>query len=144
MLIDRRLRGVAVQMTVKLLCFLPFLPLGADEFRLRGTAETRAGEKLEGWIRFERDTMILKEINGGGERKIAAGQLKSAHMHLAGAVPQRVPGLRGTYCSTQEFGGTLIERIDAQVNFRYGPKAAMPGIPLNLHRLHAGEGLNCR
>ena len=117
-------------MVMQMVFALP-LVTQADEFQLRGTAETRVGEKLEGWIRFERDTMILKEVNGVGERKIAAGQLKSAHMHLAGAVPMRVPGLRGTYCSTQEFGGTLIERIDPQVNFRYGPKAAMPGIPLN-------------
>ena len=131
MLIDRRLCGVAVQMAVKLLCFLPFLSLGADEFQLRGIAETRAGEKMEGWIRFERDVMILKEVNGGRERKVAAGELKSAHMQMAGAVAQRLPGLRGTYCSTQEFGGTLIERIDQQVNFRFGPHAAMPGIPLN-------------
>jgi hypothetical protein len=131
MLIHRSLRGVVVLMLVPVAFSLPLVIQAADEFQLRGTAETRVGEKLEGWIRFERDTMILKEINGGAERKVSAGQLKSAHLHLAGAVAQRLPGLRGTYCSTQEFGGTLIERIDAQVNFRYGPKAAMPGIPLN-------------
>ena len=69
---------------------LPLVIQAADEFQLRGTAETRVGEKLEGWIRFERDTMILKEINGGAERKVSAGQLKSAHLHLAGAVAQRI------------------------------------------------------
>jgi hypothetical protein len=131
MLIHRSLRGIAVLMLVPVAFSLPLVIQAADEFQLRGTAETRVGEKLEGWIRFERDVMILKEINGGAESKVSAGQLKSAHLHLAGAVAQRLPGLRGTYCSTQEFGGTLIERIDAQVNFRYGPKAAMPGIPLN-------------
>ncbi len=75
-------------MTMPLASLVPFLTHAADEPQLRGIAETRVGEKLEGWIRFERDTMILKEINGGAERKVSAGQLKSAHLHLAGAVAQ--------------------------------------------------------
>jgi hypothetical protein len=129
MLMNRSLRGLTMLMTMPLASLVPFLAHAADEPQLRGIAETRDGERIEGYIRFERDAMILKAINGGAERQIKAGQLKSAHMHLAGAAPQRVPGLRGTYCSTLEFGGTLIERIDAQVNFNWGGDAPMPGIP---------------
>ncbi|MCP4846457.1 MAG: hypothetical protein GY899_00740, partial [Verrucomicrobiaceae bacterium] len=111
---NRSLRGLAVLMTIKVTLVLLFQLQAKEEPQLRGIAETRDGEKLEGFIRFERDAMIVKAINGGAEKKVPAVQLKSAHMHLAGALPQRVPGLRGTYCSTMEFGGTLIERIDPQ------------------------------
>ncbi|MFP6872347.1 MAG: PA14 domain-containing protein [Verrucomicrobiales bacterium] len=116
-------------MTLKVALIAPTGAQGTESLQLRGTVETRDGEQLEGLISFERETMTLIGINGGAERRITAGQLKSAHMHLTGAVPQRVPGLRGTYCSTPEFGGTLIERIDAQVNFRWARDAPMPGIP---------------
>ena len=71
-------------MTVKLLCFLPFLSLGADEFQLRGIAETRAGEKMEGWIRFERDTMILTEFDENQSHQYKAGQLKKVRLQLRG------------------------------------------------------------
>ena len=122
MLIDRSLRGLAALMRILLVSLVLFWAQAAGEPQLRGIAETRD-------IRFERDAMILKEINGGAERQIKAGQLKSAHMHLAGAAPQRVPGLRGTYCSTMEFGGTLIERVDPQINFDWKHDSPMPGIP---------------
>lgn len=129
MLIDRSLRGLAVLMRIPLVSLVPLLAQAAAEPQLRGIAEMRDGERIEGYIRFERDAMILKAINGGAEREIKAGQLKSAHMHLAGAAPQRVPGLRGTYCSTMEFGGTLIERVDPQINFDWKNDSPMPGIP---------------
>jgi hypothetical protein len=126
MLMNMSLRVIAVLMTMKAVIVVS---AGVEALQLRGIAETRDGEKLEGYIRFERDAMILKAINGGAERQIKAGQLKSAHMHLAGAAPQRVPGLRGTYCSTLEFGGTLIERVDPQINFDWKHDSPMPGIP---------------
>ena len=129
MLIDRSLRGLAALMRILLVSLVLFWAQAAGEPQLRGIAETRDGERIEGYIRFERDAMILKAINGGAEREIKAGQLKSAHMHLAGAAPQRVPGLRGTYCSTMEFGGTLIERVDPQINFDWKNDSPMPGIP---------------
>ena len=129
MLMNRSLRELAVLMTMKVTLVVSSQAQATGEPQLRGIAETREGEKLEGFIRFERDTMSIKPINGGAERQVKAGQLKSAHMHLTGAAPQRVPGLRGTYCSTPEFGGTLIERIDAQVSFNWGGAAPMPGIP---------------
>ena len=129
MLIDRSLCGLAVLMRIPLVSLVPLLAQAAAEPQLRGIAEMRDGERIEGYIRFERDAMILKAINGGAEREIKAGQLKSAHMHLAGAAPQRVPGLRGTYCSTMEFGGTLIERVDPQINFDWKNDSPMPGIP---------------
>ena len=129
MLIHRSLRGLAALMRILLVSLVLFWAQAAGEPQLRGIAETRDGERIEGYIRFERDAMILKAINGGAEREIKAGQLKSAHMHLAGAAPQRVPGLRGTYCSTMEFGGTLIERVDPQINFDWKNDSPMPGIP---------------
>ncbi len=129
MLIDIRFCALAVVIMVRVAFIVPVEAQASGKLHLRGTVETRAGEKLEGLISFERDAMILKAINGGAERQIKAGQLKSAHMHLVGAAPQRVPGLRGTYCSTMEFGGTLIERIDPQVNFDWKGDAPMPGIP---------------
>ena len=116
-------------MRILLVSLVLFWAQAAGEPQLRGIAETRDGERIEGYIRFERDAMTLKAINGGAEREIKAGQLKSAHMHLAGAAPQRVPGLRGTYCSTMEFGGTLIERVDPQINFDWKNDSPMPGIP---------------
>ncbi|MCP4849771.1 MAG: hypothetical protein GY899_17680 [Verrucomicrobiaceae bacterium] len=116
-------------MRIPLVSLVPLLAQAAAEPQLRGIAEMRDGERIEGYIHFERDAMIVKAINGGAEKKVPAVQLKSAHMHLAGALSQRVPGLRGTYCSTMEFGGTLIERIDPQINFDWKGDAPMPGIP---------------
>ncbi len=127
MLMNKSLGQLVVLMVIALA--VSFQLQAKEEPQLRGIAETREGEKIEGYIRFERDAMILKAINGGAERQVKAGELKSAHMHLAGAAPQRVPGLRGTYCSTMEFGGTLIERIDPQINFDWKGDAPMPGIP---------------
>lgn len=99
--------------------------------QLRGMAEMKDGEKLEGWIRFERETMILTEIDGNAQHQFTAEQLKEVHMQMEGnhQVSKRVPGLRGHYYSTPELSGKMIERVDAQINFRWGTAAPMSGIP---------------
>ena len=104
------------------------MPVGSQ---LRGMAEMKDGEKLEGWIRFERETMILTEIDGNAQHQFTAEQLKEVHMQMEGnhQVSKRVPGLRGHYYSTPELSGKMIERVDAQINFRWGTAAPMSGIP---------------
>ena len=104
------------------------VPEGAQ---LRGMAEMKNGEKLEGWVRFERETMILTEIDGNVQHQFTAEQLKEVRMQREGnpKVLKRVPGLRGHYYSTPELSGKMIERVDAQINFRWGTAAPMSGIP---------------
>ena len=129
MLIHKSLHLLVVLTMMKWGLAVSFQAQAKEDPQLRGIAETWQGEKIEGWIRFDRDHVIIREINGQSEKKLPAAQLKSAHMHLTGGAPQRVPGLRGTYFSTMEFGGTLIERIDPQINFDWKGDAPMPGIP---------------
>ena len=104
------------------------MPVGSQ---LRGMAEMKDGEKLEGWIRFERETMILTEIDGNAQHQFTAEQLKEVRIQMEGypQVSKRVPGLRGHYYSTPELSGKMIERVDAQINFRWGTAAPMSGIP---------------
>jgi hypothetical protein len=99
--------------------------------QLRGMAEMKNGEKLEGWVRFERETMILTEIDGNAQHQFTAEQLKEVRIQMEGypQVSKRVPGLRGYYYSTPELSGKMIERVDAQINFRWGTAAPMSGIP---------------
>ena len=99
--------------------------------QLRGVAEVKGGQKFEGWLCFERERMFLTELNGNEKRKITAEQLKEVHMHKEGDphVLKSVPGLRGHYYSTAELNGKMIERIDSQINFRWGSAAPMSGIP---------------
>ncbi len=129
MLMNKSLHLLVVLTMMKWVLAVSFQAQAKEDPQLRGIAETWQGEKIEGWIRFERDHVIIREINGKSEKKLPAAQLKSAHMHLTGAAPQRVPGLRGTYFSNMEFGGTLIERIDPQIHFDWKGDAPMPGIP---------------
>lgn len=104
---------------------------GAEGFQLRGMAEMKSGEKLEGWVRFERETMILTEIEGNAQHQFTAEQLKEVRMQVEGnpQISKRVPGLSGHYYSTPELSGKMIERVDAQINFRWGTAAPMSGIP---------------
>jgi len=82
MLSDESLRRVAVLM----LFLLPLVTQAADEddYRLHGVAETRAGEKLEGWIRFDRDAMTLTEFDEDQFHQLKAGQLKEVRLQLRG------------------------------------------------------------
>ncbi len=103
----------------------------AEQPRMRGIAETRSGEKHEGWIRMAGTKMIVDLVNGGGSKEIGASELKVAHMHLAGTPKpqQSLPGLRGKYFPRAEFGGTPITRIDPVVNFGWGGGSPMGGFP---------------
>ena len=82
MLSDESLRRVAVLM----LFLLPLVTQADDEddYRLHGVAETRAGEKLEGWIRFDRDAMTLTEFDEDQFHQLKAGQLKEVRLQLRG------------------------------------------------------------
>ena len=99
--------------------------------QLRGMAEMKDGQKLEGWLRFERQTMILTELDGNAQHRFTAEKLKEVRMHMEGdpQVMKRVPGLRGHYYGTPELNGKMIERVDSQINFRWGTASPMPGIP---------------
>lgn len=99
--------------------------------QLRGMAEMKDGQKLEGWLRFEREMMILTELDGNAQHQFTAEQLKEVRMHMEGnpQVLKRSPGLRGHYYGTAELNGKMIERVDSQINFRWGTAAPMSGIP---------------
>ena len=100
-------------------------------FQLQGMVETRDGKMFEGWLRFERETMILTEAGGNARHQFTADQLKEVRMQTEGdsQVSKRVSGLRGQYYTTPELSGKMIERVDSQINFRWGTAAPMSGIP---------------
>lgn len=86
---------------------------------------------FEGWLRFERETMILTEAGGNARHQFTADQLKEVRMQTEGdsQVSKRISGLRGQYYTTPELSGKMIERVDSQINFRWGTAAPMSGIP---------------
>ena len=100
-------------------------------FQLQGMVETRDGKMFEGWLRFERETMILTEAGGNARHQFTADQLKEVRTQTEGdsQVSKRISGLRGQYYTTPELSGKMIERVDSQINFRWGTAAPMSGIP---------------
>lgn len=100
--------------------------------RLRGVVETSAGEKLEGWLRFDGASLFVTEIEGGKVREIRAAELRVAHMHLVDAVPSpqsRVAGLRGSYFPAPDFGGGVVVRVDPQIDFVWDNGSPLPVFP---------------
>ena len=95
---------------------------------LRGTVELKAGEKLEGRIRFERELLLVSEANGK-ERSIGASELKVAHVQLAAGQANAAPGLKGSYFRQPELAGPVNVRIDEVVDFNWGKMAPMPDFP---------------
>jgi hypothetical protein len=117
---------------------LVVLVTAADTFAaptLHGTVETQAGERLEGPLRFENQDLVLLNP-AGGERKVAASELKVAKLRLVGSgssalrAAKRMPGLRGSYYRSPEFGGgPPNERVDSVIDFEWSSKAPLPGFP---------------
>ena len=109
--------------------------LAADPVpRLRGIAETRSGERIEGWLRFEGETLVVEEI-AGGRREVGASELKVAHMHLVAAaaknqpqVPARTAGLVGSYFPKPNFAGEPVKRVDASVDFNWQGGSPLPQV----------------
>jgi hypothetical protein len=98
------------------------------EPRLRGTVELKKGGKLEGWIRFERELLLLTEANGNA-RSIGAAELKVAHVHLTEGRIKASLGLKGSYFKEPGLVGPVTERVDEVVDFNWGPMAPMANFP---------------
>ncbi len=98
------------------------------EPRLRGTVELKKGGKLEGWIHFDREVLLLTELTGN-ERRISAADLKVAHVHLADGQLKNSPGLQGSYFNEPGLAGLITERVDGVVDFNWGRMAPMPDFP---------------
>ena len=65
-----------------------------EEIQLRGMAEMKGGQKFEGWLRFERETMILTETGGNAQHQFTADQLKEVRMQSEGDSQVSKKGLR--------------------------------------------------
>ena len=97
------------------------------ESKLRGVVQTRSGEYLEGWIRFERESALIEKIDKAGEiTEVSASDFKQANMHV---VSEAKPGLRGSYFAKPNFEGHAKVRIDPVISFPFGSAGPMPGFP---------------
>ncbi|MCH2060056.1 MAG: PA14 domain-containing protein [Verrucomicrobiales bacterium] len=95
---------------------------------LRGAVQLRAGDKLDGSIRFERDRLLLTESTGE-ERRIDASELKVAYLHLQGNDAKVSPGLKGVYYRQTGLAGPAVERVDETVDFNWGAMPPLPDFP---------------
>lgn len=95
---------------------------------LRGSVELKTGGKLEGWVRFERELLLLTEANGK-EHSIGGAELKVAHVHLADRILNASPGLKASYFRQPGLVGPFTERIDGMIDFNWGAMAPMPDFP---------------
>ena len=105
---------------------------------LHGTVETRAGETLEGELRFEKQHLIILNSDGK-ERTISASELKTAELrpgnpesspHPILAPRKRIGGLMGNYYRMRDFGGGAPnERVDSVIDFEWGSQSPMPDFP---------------